>query len=379
MEARAGVCAGDNGADSRVPIGRFGAGLVARDRQPLLSDAIAGDARIQEREWAKREGMVAFAGYPLVIGDSLLGVMAILAGQPVTEPAIQALASVASTISLGIASTLAEDAFRSLQHRQRLAAEEMFRLASIVESSGDAILSYTLDGIITSWNAGAEKLYGYTAEEIKGKPASVLLPGGQEDEVTALLERVKRGDGLDRYETVRLRRDGRQVEVSLTVSPIRDVTGETIGASTIARDITERRKAEKALRQLSGRLLQLQDKERARIARELHESMAQNLVALEMTLSIVSEASSGLEPKAVRALTSSIALVRECVQETQTLSCLLHPLLLDELGLVPALQAYADGYTRRTDVDVILDIPPRTWDGCRARSRLFCFASSRKP
>ncbi|HYM08302.1 MAG TPA: PAS domain S-box protein [Terriglobales bacterium] len=356
LKAHAGVCASEDGADNRIPVGPFCVGLITRDQQPLLSDAIVGDARIPEQEWAKQEGMVAFAGYPLVVGDRLLGVLGIFTGQPIAGPAVQALALIASMISLGIEGSLAADSLRALEHRQRV-AEDVLRLASIVESSGDAILSYTLDGAIASWNAGAEKLYGYTAEEIKGKPGSVLLPPGHEDEVRGILERAKREGGMNQYDTARLRKDGTQVAVSLTVSPIRDADGRTIGASTIARDITERRKTEKALRELSGRLLELQDKERARIARELHESTAQNLVALEITLSMVREAAAGLEPKALQALGNSIALVRECLQETRTLSCLLHPLLLDEMGLASALRAYADGYTRHTDVDVVLDIP----------------------
>jgi two-component system CheB/CheR fusion protein len=118
------------------------------------------------------------------------------------------------------------------------------RRAAIIDSSQDAIISENLDGIITSWNPGAEQLYGYTAQEVVGEPITVLIPPDRPDEATELLARVRRGERIDRYETVRKRKDGSLVEVSLTVSPLKNVEGNSIGASKIARDITERKRAE---------------------------------------------------------------------------------------------------------------------------------------
>ena len=115
-------------------------------------------------------------------------------------------------------------------------------LAAIVESSDDAIVSKTLDGIITSWNPAAEKLFGYTAEEMIGRPIAILAAPDRENEMPAILERIRRGEKVDHYETVRRRKDGSLVDISLTVSPIRDETGRIVGASKIARDITERRR-----------------------------------------------------------------------------------------------------------------------------------------
>ncbi|MGD0695402.1 MAG: PAS domain S-box protein [Terriglobia bacterium] len=135
---------------------------------------------------------------------------------------------------------------RDIVQRQ-LAEASRARLAAIVESSDDAIIGKTLDGIIQSWNAGAERLYGYSAEEVKGRPASILLPPDRPDEVQSLLNSIRKGESIDHHETVRARKDGRLVQVSLTVSPIRDVAGKIVGASTIARDITERQQAEEAL------------------------------------------------------------------------------------------------------------------------------------
>lgn len=122
-------------------------------------------------------------------------------------------------------------------------------LATIVESSDDVIIGKTLDGIITSWNPAAERIYGYTAQEVIGQPVALLAPPDQAGEIAGILERLKRGERIEHYETVRRRKDGTQIDVSLTISPIRDRTRRIIGASTIARDITERKRVEEQLRE----------------------------------------------------------------------------------------------------------------------------------
>jgi len=118
-------------------------------------------------------------------------------------------------------------------------------LAAIVESSDDAIASKTLDGIVTSWNRAAERLFGYTAEELIGRPIAILAAPDRGNEMPAILERIRRGERVDHYETVRKSKDGSLVEISLSVSPVRNAQGRIIGASEIARDITERRRAER--------------------------------------------------------------------------------------------------------------------------------------
>jgi two-component system sensor kinase FixL len=130
---------------------------------------------------------------------------------------------------------------------RRIAAEATkSRLAAIVTSSDDAIIGKTLDGIITDWNAGAEAIFGYTAAEAIGQPLSMLLPSGQEDEMTRMLERIRAGERIEHFETRRQRKDGTIIDVSLTVSPVWDDTGRLVGASKVARDITvaRREKAE---------------------------------------------------------------------------------------------------------------------------------------
>src|SRR5215510_11611973 len=118
------------------------------------------------------------------------------------------------------------------------------RLAAIVESSDDAIISKDLNGIIASWNKGAERIFGYVAEEVIGKPILILIPQDRQNEETFILERIRRGERVDHYDTVRIRKDGNLVDISLTVSPVMDASGKIVGASKIARDITERKRAQ---------------------------------------------------------------------------------------------------------------------------------------
>ncbi|MBO0863276.1 MAG: PAS domain S-box protein [Chloracidobacterium sp.] len=132
-------------------------------------------------------------------------------------------------------------------HELKLAEATMTHMTAIIESSDDAIFSKDLNGIIVSWNKGAERLFGYAAEEVIGKSITILIPLGRADDEAYTLERIRRGERVDHYETVRRRKDGSEVDISLTVSPIRDRSGKIIGESKIARDITERKRAEEQL------------------------------------------------------------------------------------------------------------------------------------
>lgn len=138
---------------------------------------------------------------------------------------------------------------------QRRAGETRSFLAAIVESSDDAVIGKDLDGKLLSWNAGAERMFGYTATEIVGRPAEILIPPDHTDEEMKILARV-REDRIIHFETVRMRKDGTIIDVSLTVSPIKNATGQVIGASSIARDITERKRAEEEIRRLNTGLEQ---------------------------------------------------------------------------------------------------------------------------
>lgn len=151
------------------------------------------------------------------------------------------------------------DPRKASSHAERL-------LAAIVASSDDAIISKTIDGVVTSWNAGAERIFGYAAEEIVGKPISVLAMPGREDEMPGILERLRRGERVDHFETSRRHKDGSTVWVSLTVSPIHDAAGNIIGASKVARDITATRQAAQALAAVEAQM-QAQQRELIHAAR----------------------------------------------------------------------------------------------------------------
>ena len=151
---------------------------------------------------------------------------------------LQAFVGVVGVTTLAIAAAVAA---------RRRAEQAFSRIAAIVDSSEDAILSKSLAGTITSWNAGAERLYGYTPGEARGQSVSLLMPPDRPDEMPDILERVRRGESIAPYETVRVAKDGHRIEVSLQVSPIRDAAGRITGVSTIARDITARKRAQRRL------------------------------------------------------------------------------------------------------------------------------------
>ena len=164
-------------------------------------------------------------------------------------------------------------AFQDITERKEAEVAKV-RLAAIVESSDDAIISKDLNGVISSWNHGAEQLFGYRGSEIIGKPITLLIPPDRQDEEAVILARIRRGERIEHYETVRQCKDGRLVDISLTVSPIRDSEGRIIGASKIARDITRRKQIETALHEAKETL--------AKSHEELEKRVKERTVELEL-------------------------------------------------------------------------------------------------
>jgi PAS domain S-box-containing protein len=239
------------------------------------------------------------------------------------------------------------------------AQEAQNRLAAIVESSEDAIVSKDLNGIIASWNKAAERIFGYSAEEAIGRHITLIIPTDRLGEEDDFLARLRQGKRIDHFETVRKRKNGTLLDISVTISPVKDARGHVIGASKVARDITDRKAMERALREaeLSGRLLQLQDEERRRVARELHDGAGQLLVALSMNNAAVAEEKARLSPEAARSMEESRALIDQAISEIRTVSYLLHPPLLDEVGLKSALSQYVYGFGERSRICVGLEFP----------------------
>jgi PAS domain S-box-containing protein len=249
--------------------------------------------------------------------------------------------------------------FASAAYQSVISLDVSRQLAAIVESSDDAIVSKNLDGIIGSWNRSAERLFGYGADEAIGQHITLIIPPERREEEVGILEKLRRGERVDHFETVRMRKDGSRLDISLTISPVKDSTGRVIGASKVARDISERKRAEQAHKEaeLSARLLQVQDEERRRIARELHDGVGQLLSAVGMNVSQILREKGKLSPAAIRSAEDMTFSIERASAEIRTVSYLLHPPMLDEIGLPTALRWYADGFAERSKIKVAVEVP----------------------
>jgi PAS domain S-box-containing protein len=241
---------------------------------------------------------------------------------------------------------------------RKLIEEATALLAAIVASSDDAIVSKNLDGIIQSWNTGAERIFGYTAQEAIGQHITLIIPLDRRAEEDHILACLRRGERIDHFETVRRRKDGRLIDVSVTISPVRDSSGRIIGASKVARDITAQKEAAEKVR-LAGetvRLMQVQDDERRRIARDFHDSAGQTLAVLGLSLAELIRKAERVAPDLVQAGKEIEELVQQLHREIRTTSYLLHPPLLDEAGLCSALSCYVQGVVERSGMEIDLKI-----------------------
>ena len=274
------------------------------------------------------------------------------------------------------------------------------RLAAIVDSSDDAIVSKTLDGIITSWNRGAERLFGYAASEAIGQSIFLIIPENLRAEENDVLARLRRGERIVHFETARRAKDGRLVPISLTVSPIRDAQGTIIGASKVARDITDRIVAEETLTrvhdeleqrirertaelassnealraeiaerqrvdqqrtQLLTRFVAAQEDERRRIARELHDQLGQQLTALRLTLETLKAQS--VEQSELRVQVETLReLARQLDQDVAFRVWELRPTPLHEVGLRAALTNFVHNWSKHFGIHVQLHTSRSTGD-----------------
>ena len=259
--------------------------------------------------------------------------------------------------------------------------EDRARLAAIIESSDDAIIGKTLEGIITSWNDGARRLFGYTADEMLGQSVSVLIPADRADEETNILAQLQRGERVSHFETVRRHKNGSLVEVSLSSSPIRDGSGRIIGASKIARDVSARKRAEAAveqangqLRALAARLDEAREEEGIRIARELHDQLGRCLTTMKMDVGWIERELSSAEvaSEKARAVLEKVRGIGQAIDETvqmvRRISAELRPGVLDDLGLAAAIEWQARDFQKRSGVECLLNLPEDDLRASRAQA-----------
>jgi PAS domain S-box-containing protein len=225
-------------------------GIALRARRPVISDDPSREFPRMAEVYA-RYGIRALMAAPILIGDRIIGMLAVRG----TRPSLFARDDLAVLGILADQAAIAFENARLLAEVRALHAEErrhgqavQTRLAAIVESSPDAITGQSLEGTMTDWNPGAERLYGYTADEIVGQPSVALSPPDRHGEMSDVLARVGAGERVEQFETVRVRKDGVAVDVSLSFAPIRDEHGAIVGVAAVARDISERRASEARIR-----------------------------------------------------------------------------------------------------------------------------------
>lgn len=298
------------------------------------------------------------------VATVLLPIGFVLSKPGTIETAVAIFNRVACTAYVWIMATLV------VQVKKSRLDDATRRLGAIVDSSDDAIVSVRLDGIVMSWNVGAERVFGYSEDEMVGHSIDRLLPAGDHADGSWVYPVLQGEKSIQSYDAVRISKDGRRIDVSITMSPLKDRNGRILGVSKIIRDISEQKRAQvllhqalgelekkvqertaelsqanRSLRDLSDRLMQVQEDERSRLARDLHDEVGQLLTALKIDLQAIQHSANDQFPGG--ALTDSLGLVDRLLSQVRTLALDLRPSILDDLGLVPALRWYANRQAQR--------------------------------
>jgi len=338
LRASAGMYTHLDGFHSRIPIGKHKIGLIARERQPHLTNVVIGDPLVHDQEWATREGMVAFAGYPLIVGERVVGVMAVFSQTTISENTRQTMAQISHAVALGIAHKEKDQELEQLEHRNEL----------ILQAAGQGIYGVNIQGALIFLNPAAERMLGWKVHEILGKDKHEVLHHTQANgqpyprKECPIYAAFKDGLVHHRDSEVFFRKDGTAFPVEFWSTPMWD-QGKLVGAVITFSDITERKVTEGRLRDQQTQLCawaaeigKVEERERHRIARGLHDDIGQTLATLKLQLG---------HPKLGSPDTIStdwrrelLKLVDHAILTTRTLTFELGSPILDELGLLAALQ-----------------------------------------
>lgn len=228
LQASAGLLIHDDDIRAIVPVGQFSISHIARTRTPVLTNSLLEHPHIHEKEWARREGMVAFAGFPLLSDDHLVGAIAIFDDKPITNKTSDAISAIAAELALAIRSYSLEPGCAPGNGA-----------SAAVPGFEHAIVFTSPDDMVRFWSSGAERLFGYAAAEMVGQPLDRVVPIEHREEHREMMRRAHAGQSATRSEAIRLHKSGRTLDTRITTSPWRDAFGAVIGGVTIVHDLTE--------------------------------------------------------------------------------------------------------------------------------------------
>jgi PAS domain S-box-containing protein len=366
-------------------------GRVWQNVLPVWIPDIAAETNFPRAPFAAKENICTAFAFPILSGTRCLGVMEFFSREK-REPddaLFGTVHSIGSQIGQFFERRRAEDAVRESEAQLRLARDQLasantvldqrvrertaeltaanaaleeeiraraqaerarLRLAAIVESSSDAIASRSLDGKITSWNRAAERTFGWTADEILGQPCATVIPEDHADEVEEAVQRVTNGEMVEPFETVALRKDGRAVPVSLTLSPVRDDEEIVSGISAIIRDISERK-------ELQAEVLRVAEREQRRIAQDLHDGLGQHLAGISCLTNALKKDLAGNSSPDAKTASRISSLLDSAVSQTRNLARGLLPVSTEPNGLMLALGQLAQHLTGLFKVRCHFDCP----------------------
>jgi PAS domain S-box-containing protein len=345
LQASAGEPRAPNDAVEHVPLGRFLVGWIAQHRAPCLTNDLLHDARFEHRAWAARELLVAACGLPLVVEQRLVGVIAVFSRQPLSGDTLGDLTSIADLIAQGIERKRAELVLQESENRYR----ELFH------SNPHPMWVYDRETLaFLDVNEAALRHYGYTREEFLRMTIRDIRPAEDVPRLLAYLETT--ADECREAGTWQHRlKDGGVIDVEIRSNAIR-FAGRRAEV-VLALDVTERRRAEAALRELPQRILEAQEAERRRVARDLHDSVCQLLSSVRFRLQGLEGKLAALDAGPLEELAQISGYIGKALDETRRISRNLRPSELDELGLAAALRLLAGDFAEHTGITCELACP----------------------